>query len=66
MKEKELVENHILYNQSSILSEFIKQCIIEDKSIYDSNVLEWWLVTSSLVKWLKEENEVFIEYFGCH
>ncbi len=66
MSEKQLVETHVLHCQSSLVSELIEKYIIEDDSIYEAEILEWWLVTSSLARWLKEENEVVIEDFGCH
>lgn len=63
---KELVQNHVLYNQSMIMSELIKKYIIEDDSIYEADVLEWWLVTSVFAQFLKEQGEVIVEACDCH
>lgn len=66
MTAKQLVEHHVLYCQSSLVSELIEQYIIEDDAIYEHEILEWWLITPTLARWLKEENEIVIEDFGCH
>ena len=66
MTEQQLVDWHVLYNQNEIVSKLTEQCLIEDDAIYNEEVLEWWLVTPSLARWLKEVNEVILKKFNCH
>jgi hypothetical protein len=64
--EKQLVEYHILDNQSAVIYALMEaNKINEDAIIYDSDVLEWWLVTSHMARWLKAQDEVIIEDLGC-
>jgi len=63
--ERQLVDNNVLYNQSSIISELAHANMINDDAIYDDNVLEWWLVTDPFARLLKAENEIILENFGC-
>jgi len=66
INEKQLVEYNVLYNQSAIVEELLKANLINENEIYyDSDVLEWWLVTSHMARWLRAENEVVIEDLGC-
>ena len=62
--ERQLVENNVLYRQSTIIDEFVKANMINDDAIYEEDVLEWWLVTDHFARLLKAENEVILEYFG--
>jgi len=59
--EKQLVENNILYNQSSIVSELAYK--IENDALYNDDVLEWWLVLPTFARMLKAAGEVILEEF---
>jgi hypothetical protein len=64
--EKQLVEYHVLDNQSTVVEALMRANLInEDAVIYDSDILEWWLVTEQLARWLKRENEFVLEDLGC-
>jgi hypothetical protein len=64
--EKELVEYHVLDNQSTVVEALMKANLInEDAIIYDSDILEWWLVTEQLARWLRRENEFVLKDLGC-
>ncbi len=65
--EKELVNNHVLYGQSTVVEELIKSGAIPEDALYGEwyEVMEWWLVTRWLADQLKEQNEVIIEDCGC-
>jgi hypothetical protein len=66
ISNKQLVEYHVLENQSTVVEALMKANLInEDAVIYDSDILEWWLVTEQLARWLKRENEVILQGLGC-
>lgn len=66
--ESQLVERHVLHNQSTVVEELMKSGAILDESLYDEwwEVMEWWLVTPYLARFLRDEFEVIIEDCGCH
>ena len=71
MKPQELVSNHVIYNQSSIVEELIKSRAIPQEEIYpiyeaDEDVMEWWLVTPYMARLLRNESEIVLENLGCH
>lgn len=68
LTEKELVDRHILCDQSTVVEELIKSGAIPDESLYGEwyEVLEWWLVTNWLAERLRDEGEVIVEDCGCH
>ena len=68
INEREIVHNHILHNQSTVVEELIKSGIIPDEALYGEwyEVMEWWLVTPYLAQLLADECEVIIEDCGCH
>jgi len=63
-----LVHNHVLYNQSMIISELMKSGTISEEWFYDEEdeVIEWWLVTPFLAEQLKEEDEIVVEEMDCY
>lgn len=65
--ESQLVERHVLHNQSTVVSELLKAGTIPDESLYGEwwEVMEWWLVTPYLARLLRDECEVIIEDCGC-
>jgi len=63
--EKQLVEYHVLDNQSAVISALANSNLIEDEAIYNDDVLEWWLVTPTLARWLTAEDEIILEDLGC-
>jgi hypothetical protein len=63
ISERQFVDYHVLYGQNEIINELVKASIIEDEAVYNPDVLEWWLITPQLAKWLKAENEVILEVF---
>jgi len=67
LTEKELVDNHVLYEQNYVINELLKQEAISYDSIhnFDEEVLEWWLVTAWLAEYLKAEGETIIEDLDC-
>lgn len=66
--ESQLVERHILHNQSTVVGELLKSGSIPDESLYGEwyEVMEWWLVTPYLARLLADENEIIINDCGCH
>jgi len=65
--EKELVNYHVLECQSAVISALMEANKIHDDTIiYDSDILEWWLVTEQLARWLRQENEFVLQDLGCH
>jgi hypothetical protein len=65
--ERQLVEYHVLENQSTVVEALMGANLInEDAVIYDSDILEWWLVTEQLARWLKRENEFVLKDLGCY
>ena len=68
LTERELVNNHVLCGQSTVVEALIKTGAIPDESLYGEywEVMEWWLVTRWLAEKLQEQGEVIIENCGCH
>ena len=64
--EKQLVEYHVLDNQSAVVSALANSNLIEDEAIYNDDVLEWWLITEQLARWLRRENEIILQDLGCY
>lgn len=66
--ESQLVERHVLHNQSIVVTELMKSGAIPDESLYGEwwEVMEWWLVTPYLARLLRDECEVIIEDCGCY
>ena len=67
LTEKQLVDQHVLYEQNYVINELLKQEVISYDSIhnFDEEVLEWWLVTEWLAEYLKAEGETIIEDLDC-
>lgn len=66
--EQELVRNHVLYAQGSVVEHLLKtdECLIDYIfNLEDAEVMEWWLVTDWLAERLKEQGEVIIDDYGC-
>lgn len=65
--ESQLVERHILHNQSTVVEELLNSGVIPDESLYGEwwEVMEWRLVTPYLARLLADENEIIIEDCGC-
>ena len=61
---RELVENNVLHLQNEIINELVKASVIKDEAVYNTEVLEWWLVMPALARCLKAENEVVLEVFN--
>lgn len=68
LTEKDLVNNHVLYEQNNVVSELIRRGAIPDESLYGEwyEVLEWWLVTPFLAELLKSENEIVLTELDCY
>lgn len=67
--EQELVRNHILYAQGSVVEYLLKtdECLIDYiYNLEDAEVMEWWLVTDWLAERLKEQGGVIIDDYGCY
>jgi hypothetical protein len=66
ISEKQLVEYHVLAPQNAVVSSLMEANKIDDDAIiYDSDIMEWWLITPTLARWLRRENEFVLEDLGC-
>ncbi|WP_298062160.1 hypothetical protein [uncultured Rikenella sp.] len=67
MDRRTLVENHVLYPQSTVVEELIQCGKLDCESLYDTGceVLEWWLVSDWLTDKLRGQGEVIIDDYGC-
>lgn len=66
---RRIVDDHVLWGQSSVIGELIAAGKLDEAYIYPFNgeeVLEWWLVTPWLAARLKEQGEIVIDEYGCH
>ena len=59
MDAQRIVQNCVLKNQSTVISEEYLYPFVDD-------VMEWWLIDSWLAERLKEQGEVIIEEYGCY
>ena len=68
MTEKQLVERHVLHNQTMVVSELIRSGVMPDENFSDAwfEVLEWWLITPYLARLLCRKDELVIEDYACH
>ena len=67
MDEKQLVANHVLYEQNNVIEELIKaDCGLIDSihNLDDTDILEWWLVTHWLAELLIENGESVLSEYG--
>lgn len=70
MTAKHLVDYHVLCAQSEI----INKLLCSDYGLLDSavnlgdydEVLEWWLISPFLARYLAESGEVVVSDYGCH
>lgn len=65
---RRIVDDHVLWGQSSVIGELIAAGKLDEAYVYPFNgeeVLEWWLVTPWLAARLKEQGEIVIEEYGC-
>lgn len=63
---KRLVQNHIYYNQSTLVELLLCNTLADHYVEGMEEVLEWWLVSSWLTEKLKAEGEVLLEEYNCH
>ena len=69
MDEKQLVANHVLYEQNAVVEELMKaDCGLIDHihNLDDEEILEWWLVTDWLAELLIENGECVLSEYGCN
>ena len=67
MDEKQLVANHVLYEQNAVVEELMKaDCGLIDsiRNLDDTDILEWWLVTHWLAELLIENGESVLSEYG--
>ncbi|MDR0954945.1 MAG: hypothetical protein LBM20_06160 [Rikenellaceae bacterium] len=67
LTEKELVNNHVLHCQSSLIDHLLSRGMLFEDMVYSDNedILEWWLVTPWLARQLQEQDETVIEQHNC-
>ena len=70
MTAQQIVDDMILDNQNLVIEELMKHddCIRDEleNCDEDTDVLEWWLVTSYLADMLKDNGEVILAAYDCH
>ena len=67
MTKQELVRNHVLCDQSSVVAQLLKHGVISKDSLYGrwQEVMEWRLVTPFLAEQLENKNEIVLKKVGC-
>ncbi len=63
-RTQRIVENHVLYCQSSLLDDLVRRGMFFEQMRNDE-ILEWWLVTPWLARRLQDNNETVLAAFGC-
>lgn len=70
-RAKRITDLHVFYGQNEVVEELIRAGKIDEEYTYpfldmDSEIFEWWLVSSYLARKLQEQGEVVIDALGCH